>query len=404
MIYRQLGETSAQALQAIKARHGDDVIVVATHQTPQGVEVVFTLDAGDGFAPAGLPAAASPAALSDQVAVQSSSGSTTVHTLNTNAENAGTRAAASASTPASPSASSLASWLAADSLRAAVWEAFTHAGFSSELTQRLLDGIATASREDVYLRNALEALQLQLQARCDQSELVDRGGLYALVGPTGSGKTTTVAKLAVRCLAAHGKGSVNIVTTDTYRIGAVDQLKIYGRVLGVNVHVANSVDALRDVLASLNGAHLTLIDTMGLSPRDSRIAPMVNGFDELGVKKLLVLSAASQAGVQRDVIARFAAQGAGACVLTKLDEASELGGTLDAVLRNGLPLSYVSVGQRVPEDLHRVDPVYLAWQAMPRDMEESFRLADWFSRWQRWGLMPTGNPQTPTGPRGEVTL
>lgn len=382
MIYRQLGETSAQALQAIKARHGDDVIVIATHETPQGVEVVFTVDAGDGFAPAGLPQGMADAAPATGSQAPSNAGGMSA-----------------VETPAA----SLAEWLGADPVRAGIWETFTQAGFSPELSRTLLDAVPAANREDVALRHALEALQVQLQARCEAQELVDRGGIHALVGPTGSGKTTTVAKLAVRCLAAHGKGSVNIVTTDTYRIGAVDQLKIYGRVLGVNVHVANSVDALREVLGKLSGAHLTLIDTMGLSPRDARIAPMVKGFDELGVNKLLVLSAASQAGVQRDVIARFASQGAGTCVLTKLDEASELGGTLDAVLRRGLNVSYVSVGQRVPEDLHRVDPVYLAWQALPQAMGSSFRLEDWFARWQRWGLMPSLETAGQAA-RGEVTL
>lgn len=382
MIYRQLGETSAQALHAIKARHGADVVVIATHETAAGVEVVFTLDAGDGFS-AGLPSVrASTSQRAERVSAQS--------------------VVAQQTAPTSEHAN-LTERQRLFPGHAPIEVTLREAGFSPAGAAALLQAVPPGLSGDAALRKVLEGLQLHLHARCAASEWMDTGGVHALVGPTGAGKTTTVAKLAVRCLAAHGKGSVSIVTTDTYRIGAVEQLKIYGRVLGVDVHVAASVDALQKRMDEQRNVHLMLVDTMGLSPRDGRIATLVQGFDTLGIHKHLVLPAAIQTSVQQDVVARFRGDGLASCILTKLDEAAELGGTLDTVLRHALPLSYCSVGQRVPEDLHRVDPVYLAHQALPEAMAGLFRLDEWMARWKRWGLLPSEVvAQTPAP--GDVTL
>jgi flagellar biosynthesis protein FlhF len=196
------------------------------------------------------------------------------------------------------------------------------------------------------------------------------GGTFALVGPTGVGKTTTIAKLAARYAARHGVRDIALVTTDHYRIGAQEQLFTYGRLLGVPVHTADSGEALRRVLFQLSDRKLVLVDTAGLSPRDSQLAAQ---FAELHTSRtpmrvLLTLSATQQAGDLQDIVRRFAPAKPQGCVLTKIDEATRIGGALSTLIRNKLPVAYVTDGQRVPEDLHpaRVDQLVLRAMQLAR--------------------------------------
>lgn len=204
-------------------------------------------------------------------------------------------------------------------------------------------------------------------------DIVTRGGVYALVGPTGVGKTTTVAKIAASCTLQHGPSQVALVTTDTYRIGAVDQLRIYGRILGVPVFAAKDEDDLKVTLAELHGRKLVLIDTVGMSQRDRRVAEqvaMLSGHGE-PVRRLLLLSAVSQGDTLEDVMRHYEGEGLTGCILTKVDEALSLGGALDVLLRSGLPLHYVANGQRVPEDLHLANGLYLVERAFRSDTRSS---------------------------------
>ena len=196
------------------------------------------------------------------------------------------------------------------------------------------------------------------------------GGTFALVGPTGVGKTTTIAKLAARYASRHGVRDIALVTTDHYRIGAQEQLFTYGRLLGVPVHTADSGEALRRVLFQLSDRKLVLVDTAGLSPRDSQLAAQ---FAELHTSRtpmrvLLTLSATQQAGDLQDIVRRFAPAKPQGCVLTKIDEATRIGGALSTLIRNKLPVAYVTDGQRVPEDLHpaRVDQLVLRAMQLAR--------------------------------------
>jgi flagellar biosynthesis protein FlhF len=196
------------------------------------------------------------------------------------------------------------------------------------------------------------------------------GGVFALVGPTGVGKTTSIAKLAARYASRHGVRDIALVTTDHYRIGAQEQLFTYGRLLGVPVHTADSGEALRRVLFQLSDRKLVLVDTAGLSPRDSQLAAQ---FAELHTSRtpmrvLLTLSATQQAGDLQDIVRRFAPARPQGCVLTKIDEATRIGGALSTLIRNKLPVAYVTDGQRVPEDLHpaRVDQLVLRAMQLAR--------------------------------------
>ena len=184
-------------------------------------------------------------------------------------------------------------------------------------------------------------------------EIVDRGGVYALVGPTGVGKTTTVAKLAARYALRHGREQVALVSTDNYRVGAQDQLLTYARILDVPVYTATNRHELRTIVDDLMDRGLVLIDTVGMSQRDVRLAEQFKtlGSAEGLVKTYLVLSAATQMATLTESVSAFAGAEPVGCIFTKVDEASSLGGAMTCALRTKLPIAYLAVGQRVPEDL-----------------------------------------------------
>ncbi|WP_020650232.1 flagellar biosynthesis protein FlhF [Solimonas variicoloris] len=189
------------------------------------------------------------------------------------------------------------------------------------------------------------------------------GGVIALVGPTGAGKTTTLAKLAARYAERHGTRDLALVTTDHFRVGAQEQLFTYGRLLGVPVQTAAGPDELRAVLARLSDRKLVLIDTAGVGPRDAQLQAQlaVKGH---GVQNWLVLSATTQAADLDAVIRRYAPTAPNACVLTKLDETLRIGGVLSATVRHHLPIAYCCDGQRVPEDLELARANALVLRAM----------------------------------------
>jgi flagellar biosynthesis protein FlhF len=176
------------------------------------------------------------------------------------------------------------------------------------------------------------------------------GGIYALVGSTGVGKTTTAAKLAGLCAQAHGPGSVGLITLDTYRIGAHEQLRSYGRMMGIVAHLAYDREALQDLLGLLSNKKLVLIDTSGAAPRDPRIRDMQKVLNLPDVQRLLVLNAGGHGDTLDTSVSAFRSSGVQQAILSKLDEAAKLGPVLDAAIRHQLVLRGVTTGQKVPED------------------------------------------------------
>jgi len=187
-----------------------------------------------------------------------------------------------------------------------------------------------------------------------EEEVIDEGGVVALVGPTGVGKTTTVAKLAARFAIRHGKRRLALVSLDNFRIGAHEQLLTFGRILGVPVHFAGDTDGLRRYLDQLGDKALVLVDTAGIGQRDQRLYEQLAPLAEMGedVRVLLTLAANTQRQALAEITARFAKLSPSAIVLTKLDEAVSLGPALSALVRGRVPLAYATDGQRVPEDIH----------------------------------------------------
>jgi len=236
--------------------------------------------------------------------------------------------------------------------------------YASLLKQLMMLGISPQLCEKISRKGAdkglqkhnwLEALKLLAQVvPVANDDLLEQGGVVSLVGPTGVGKTTTIAKLAARFALRHGRRSVALVTTDSYRIGAHEQLRTYGRILGVPVQVASDCDELANVLEHNSQHKLTLIDTAGVSHRDMRLSEQLATLQVGGVsiKNYLVLSATGQRNLQDDVIRSFSQAGLHGCMLTKIDEAASLGEILAVLIQHKLPIAYVSDGQKVPDNLH----------------------------------------------------
>ncbi len=181
----------------------------------------------------------------------------------------------------------------------------------------------------------------------------NQGGIFAFIGPTGVGKTTTLAKIAAQAVLTHGRDSIALITTDRFRIGAQEQLRNYARILNIPLHVARDEQHLSELLPAVSDRRLVLIDTAGMSPRDTQMMNLLHKMPKIDrrVNLLLVLSAQAQYSAMVDAINRFSTLPLAGMVLTKLDETLLLGNALAALIHSGLPLVCSGVGQRVPEDL-----------------------------------------------------
>ena len=238
------------------------------------------------------------------------------------------------------------------------------AGYSPAVARAVMEklpsdhGVAEAFRwtQEVLIRN--------LRTVPDAGLLCDEGGVFALVGPTGVGKTTTAAKLAAQCVKAYGPASVGLISLDAYRVGGYEQLRAYGRLLGVVAHQAQDRAALQDLLGLLANKRMVIIDTGGLSQKDVRIQEMLELLESPKIKKVLVLNASSHGDTLDEVIQAYRGKDLYGAILSKLDEAAKLGPALDAMIRHQLTLRGVCTGQRVPEDWHRPYPKALVRMSM----------------------------------------
>lgn len=252
-------------------------------------------------------------------------------------------------------------------------------GFSAGLSRYLIDKLPDAEMVSNGIDWIKSILANNLSTINNESEILEKGGVYALVGPTGVGKTTTTAKLAARCVMRHGPSKLALITTDGYRIGGYEQLRIYGKILGVMVHAVKDESDLRIALSELKNKHTVLIDTVGVSQRDKMVTEqmaMLSGTD-VDVKRLLCVNATSTGETLSEVVRAYQGNGLAGCILTKLDEAATIGGALDIVIRQKLNIYYVANGQRVPEDLHVANKQYLIDRAFKLKRETSaFRFQD----------------------------
>jgi len=260
--------------------------------------------------------------------------------------------------------------------RAALTKHLFAAGFSAQLVQMMVDNLPQDVEDlDGGMEWVRSVLASNLPVMEDEDALMERGGVFALMGPTGVGKTTTTAKLAARCVMRFGASKVALLTTDSYRIGGHEQLRIFGKILGVSVHAVKDGADLQLALSELRNKHIVLIDTIGMSQRDRLVSDQIAMLCRAGqpVQRLLLLNATSHGDTLNEVVQAYQRapdqQPLAGCILTKLDEATNLGGVLDTVIRYKLPVHYVSTGQKVPENLYVATKKFLIKSAfcIPRD-------------------------------------
>jgi len=240
------------------------------------------------------------------------------------------------------------------------------AGFSPALIRKLGDSLAATTVDEIAW--AAGVLERNLHTGEAEAALEDQGGVYALIGATGVGKTTSTAKIAAAFAAKYGANNLGLITLDAYRVGAHEQLRAYGRILGVPVHTAHDRASLEDLLELLAGKKMVLIDTAGMAQRDTRTRELMEMLSHRMIKKLLVVNAASQGETIEDVMIAYNAAACAGIVLSKMDEAVKLGPALDAVIRHKVKIIGVANGQRVPEDWHRLSAnalVHRALRAVP---------------------------------------
>jgi flagellar biosynthesis protein FlhF len=247
------------------------------------------------------------------------------------------------------------------------------AGFSPVLIRKLLQSLPADGDEAAWAAGVLER---NLATGDRESALEDVGGVYALIGATGVGKTTSTAKLAAAFATRHGAANLGLITLDAYRVGAQEQLRTYGRILGVPVHTAHDRASLEDLLELLAAKRMVLIDTAGMAQRDSRTRELLEMLSHRTINRLLVVNASAQGETIEDQLAAYAAASCRGLILSKLDEAVKLGPALDAVIRHKLAVLAVANGQRVPEDWHRLSANALVQRALKGGGGAAWRLDD----------------------------
>lgn len=231
------------------------------------------------------------------------------------------------------------------------------------------DQLAGLIPEDMPIHQAMAQLAevLTAQLKISEDEILRQGGAVALLGPTGVGKTTTIAKLAARFAMKYGAEQVALITTDNYRIGAHEQLQTYGRIMGCPVRQVRDAEELANALYQFRHRRLVLIDTAGVGQRDIRLTEQLDTLvknAKVRIRSYLVMSATSQRRVMQEAVDHFRRIPLSGCILTKLDESLNLGEVINVCIQNALPISYITDGQRVPEDIQVANAALLVGAAM----------------------------------------
>ena len=363
-IVRHTAPEMRQALRAIREQLGEDAVILSSRRGPQGVEVTAAVDfdatrLDSAAEPAELRATATPAFANTAAppfagppgdATTEAMGNE-LKTLRRMLETQLAQLAWNERSRRNP-------------VHVELLRELSEIGVAQDLADHLVGQLPAGVDLTQGRRFTVAGLSQYLLVTGDR--WLDSGGRVAFIGATGVGKTTMLAKLAVRWILRHGPKELAIVASDTVRIGAQDQMHALGQLLGVPVHVPERFEVLPQLLSRLNRHRLVLIDTPGASVRDAQFEARLAVLSSCAplLESALVLAASTQAGALEETIQRCAALKPASCLLTKMDEAASLGGALSALIRARLPVSYVSDGQRVPEDLRPARALELVTQAV----------------------------------------
>ena len=375
---RYIAAGTQQAFQMVNDELGPDALILSNRTVPEGVEIIAAVDYEDELL-ASCPAAGETAAEPVEQLLVAESKAMHSGEKNTTASSGRSEETAADITlqGVSEEVKLLRSMLEVPLSRLAWADASRRSPYRAGLMARLTDlglhpvvanQIADQGEESEDVeqgwQQSLNLLEGILPIAGD--ELLSKGGIAALVGPTGVGKTTTIAKLAARFALQHGRRQVALVTMDHYRIGAHEQLRTYGKLLGVPVYIAGDQQELRVILNQMSDRKLVLIDTAGTSQRDMRLMDQFSTLDVEGVpiKRYLVMSATGQMTLNDEVLTAFSRIKPERCILTKVDEATSLGGVLSVLIKHKLAAVYMGDGQLVPDDFHALTAKQLVRKAV----------------------------------------
>lgn len=266
--------------------------------------------------------------------------------------------------------------------QANLWRRLQRMGLSADLSRALLERVAKVAEPRQAWRMLLAHLAHAI--RTPQVEPLEEGGVIALVGPAGMGKTTTLAKLAARYVLKYGAQNIALVSMDSYRIGAQEQIKTLGRILNVSVTQVDPGQSLTQALAPLVRKRVVLVDTAGLPGSAPELRMQLEALASRGVKakNYLVLAATSQSQVLKAAYHSYKRCGLSGCILTKLDEATSLGEVLGLAISQHLPVAYLADGPKIPDDLqvprsHQLVSRAVSLQAPEEPSEDA--MADMFA-------------------------
>ncbi len=244
-------------------------------------------------------------------------------------------------------------------------------GLSDRLTEELMANTRQGVRASVAWKDSMLTLARRIPVTSES--VLNSPGVYAFLGQTGVGKTTTIAKLAAQYVLKHGAGKVALITTDTYRVGAFDQLRTMGRILNVPVRVVDRDNSLLTILASLRQFPLVLIDTAGFRLGDPLLKAQLDQLESSpSLKRVIVLSCNNQlATMKASIHAHRGKRGLHACVLTKLDESASIGEAISLIMQEQIPVAYTTDGQDIPNDLCEASGPNLVSKAVHIAKEQS---------------------------------
>ncbi len=357
------------ALQKIREKLGEDAVIISSNQSLSGVEVVAATDY-EAVANSDFVSNIETHGDSSQAVQHSNSeikqSKMTEKSISVN-DAVGLQNEISQLRAMIESQTELISWrklIAQNTASRKLLQKLSICGFGFNLSKKLLGNVKKI-KDFNHAWNEIEK-DLKRNISITQENIINEGGMVALVGPTGVGKTTTIAKIAAQYAMQNSNSDIAIISTDHFRIGAHDQISIYGSILNVPVVIANNEPELRKALNVVKNKKLVLIDTAGLSQRDTRIKEIMQALSKLSkdLTTYLVVSANTQLCVQKEVINNFMSDNLNGVVMSKTDEASQIGGILTSLIEQNLPIAYETTGQRVPEDIARPNQEQILTKAL----------------------------------------